>query len=223
MTEVSKKPVAWFKLVGVLGVQYATKSAITEAVRNVINPLPPGMKMSGDDLDFMLAVLSHHPEWSEKCGSGVASVEVRMNIGAHFANKGLWLLRTDGSEVDISWRCAIDAAPPTYDKLVRDAARHAIFDQVQHVRDSANLRSRCHICDLPLDGETHVDHALITFEQLFSAWHKDKREFRLLDTGLHPVFADEVTRADWQEFHRLFSDLRLVHKRCNLSTKGATQ
>lgn len=220
----TEKPQGWYKTQGILGTTFKTKKAITEAVRAIINPCSHGDTLVGNGLDFMLELLTHHPEWSEKQGVGVRSVQVRLNVFDHGANKGVWLIRVDGSEIDISWVYAIAAVPPTYHKQVRDAARHAIYDQIQHVRDSAGLRGRCQICQLQLDGETHVDHAApATFEAIFAAWHAGRPDVTLRDTGLHPVFADAVLLADWQEHHRLFSDLRLVHKHCNLSTKGASK
>ena len=216
----AKKLIPWYKTQGVLGVTFKTKVAITEAMRSIVNRRMSGEYLSGADLAFVTDLLSHHPEWVEKQGAGVARIQVRLNRGEHFSNKGLWLLRIDDTSIDISWVVAIDAAPPSHDKLVRDAARHAIADQVQDARCS-RLTEPCAICGLPIAGEVHVDHtAPWTFESIFAAWILGRAHVALLDAGLHPVFANEDDLADWQEYHRLFADLRRTHKHCNLSAKG---
>lgn len=213
----STKPIPWYKTEGVNGVLFPSKKALVEAMRSIINPAVLNTALPESDSQFVLGVLSHHPEWTEKSGCGVLAVEVRMNIGEHFANRGLWLVLLDGSEIDISWPVAIDAARPSRDRLLRDAARHAIADQIRAIKDSE--ATVCAICGGKLvRAMAHVDHEPpFTFESVFSGWLKAHPDVALDDTGLHPQFASPVVAADWQAHHALFASLRLVHARCNLS------
>lgn len=215
MSVEKQKP--WFKTEGVNGVLFPTKKVLVEAMRSIINPAPLDSPLSEADTKFVLGVLSHHPEWIEKSGCGVMAVEVRMNRGEHFANRGLWLVLLDGSEVDISWLVAIDAAPLSRARLLRDAARHAISDQIRAARDAAP--AVCAICGMACSRSTaHVDHEPpYTFEAIFSDWLSVQKDVALDDKGLHAVFADSSVVADWQDFHALFASLRLTHAACNLS------
>lgn len=213
----SNKPIPWYKTEGVNGVLFPTKKVLVERMRSIINPAVLNTALSETDTQFVLAVLAHHPEWQDKSGCGVLAVEVRMNIGEHFANRGLWLVLLDGSEIDISWPVAIDAAPLSRDRLLRDAARHAISGQIRAARDSG--AATCAICGGKLvRSETHVDHEPpYTFESIFSSWLQAHPDVALDDTGLHPSFANPVVADDWMAHHALFASLRLVHAKCNLS------
>lgn len=213
----SNKPIPWYKTEGVNGVLFPTKKALVEAMRSIINPAVLNTSLSESDTKFVIAVLSHHPEWVEKSGCGVLAVEVRMNIGEHFANRGLWMVLLDGSEIDISWPVAIDAVPLSRERLLRDAGRHAISDQIRAARDVGS--TMCAICGGNLDrSSAHVDHEPpFTFESIFSGWLDAHPDVELDDTGLHPRFSYPVVAADWQAHHALFASLRLVHAKCNLS------
>lgn len=215
------KPKPWFKTQGVNGLLFPSKKALFEKMRSIINPAVLDAPLSESDTSFVIGVLSHHPEWVAKSGCGVMAVEVRMNRGEHFANRGLWLVLLDGSEVDISWPVAIDAAPMSRSRLLRDAARHAIAGQIRLARDAAP--AVCAICaEALVKSSAHVDHAPpYTFESIFSDWLGGLpcggADVVLDDTGLHPVFASAAVSADWQAHHALFASLRLVHAKCNLS------
>ena len=213
----SNKPIPWYKTEGVNGVLFPTKKALVERMRSIINPAVLNTALSETDTQFVLAVLAHHPEWEEKSGCGVLAVEVRMNIGEHFANRGLWLVLLDGSEIDISRPVAIDAAPLSRARLLRDAARHAIADQIRSTRDGGS--AVCAICGGKMGvSSAHVDHEPpFTFESIFSGWLEAHPGVALDDTGLHPRFSCPVVAADWQAHHALFASLRLVHAKCNLS------
>jgi hypothetical protein len=214
----------WFSTEGVLGKTFSTKKALTEAMRAIINPRNEGDLLTGADDAFVAAVLMHHPEWAEKSSSGIRAIQARINRGVHFTNKGLWLLRNDGQEVDISWPVAISGQHLPYRKLVRDAARHAVHDQIEMAR-AMQYGRRCPLCNAKLLQHLHVDHAPpLTFETLITDCLASRAaEPALVDTGLHPVFADQVDAADWSAYHRLFADLRLIPAGENLSMKRVAQ
>lgn len=206
----------WFKTEGILGQKFGTKAAVKAAVRERVTT------MSLDDWrapdEWMLSLLRHHPEWAEKRGPGVKAIAARLNRGAHFSNVGLWLRRTDGTEVDISWVACIDGAPSTA-RLVRDAARHAVVDQIEAVR-TAQIGGRCSLCGHRLLSDTHVDHAPpFTFEMILQDWLRTVGDVRVADAGLHSTFADDEQRDDWRQWHAWWADLRLIHAHENLGAK----
>jgi Protein of unknown function (DUF3223) len=212
--------VPWFKTEGVLGVPYKSQAALRDACRAIINPKTPGTRLSPSEQVWMLDLLRHHHAWEEKRGSGVEAIEVRLSVDAVSVTKCLWLIRTDGTAVDISWFRVVVGRAQTYGDRVRNAARNAIGDQTQAVRERER-GGDCPICSKRLTGLTHVDHHPVEFETLIADWLRE-RELPLVDAGTESAFANEADRTDWREYHDLFANLRLVHKKCNLSKRGAT-
>lgn len=214
----------WYKTKGVNGEIFPTKKALQERIRAMVNAAPLGVPLSESDTAFLLGVLVNHPEWVEKAGCGVLSVEVRMNVGAHYANRGLWLVRMDGSEIDISWVVALEAGAPPYRRLLADAARNAVVAQVRAVRDA--WASGCAICGGVLGNATHVDHRPpSTFSALLADWASAREALLggnvpLRDAGTHSEFANEGDKMSWLDHHALFADLQVTHSRCNLSQGG---
>lgn len=211
-----KKDIPWFKSEGVLGKTYTSQKALAADVQAIINPMRVGERVAASAMGFLLDLLKHHPEWDEKVGGGVYYLEKRHNTDGGQSTYGLWIVRTDGTAIDISWWAAIRAAHTPYHRMVRDAARYAINGQVQIVaRGSAG---GCAVCGSALVGATHVDHAPpLTFETLFGMWSQNRGVIALADVGTRSVFAHDTDLHSWQEFHELFADLRVLHARCNLS------
>lgn len=217
-TQVSKTT-PWYKTEGVNGKTFPTKKALEEHIRGIINNAPLNKPLSGDDTAFLFGVLQHHPEWGQKTAGGVSDIEVRMNIGDHFANRGLWLIDFFGGEIDISWRVAVDAKPRPRGLLIRDAARHAVADQIRRERDRA--RPVCGICGLPVPrDDAEVDHeAPFTFETILQGWISEYPDPKIDDAGLHAQFADEREAQDWRQYHFIFASLRVLHSKCHRSIK----
>lgn len=212
-----KKTAPWYKTEGINGATFATKKALEELVRTIVNAAHLGVPLAPLHHEFFLALLSHHPEWADKSAGGVRNIEVRMNTGAHFANRGLWLVRNDGTAVDISWPVAIAAKPIEYPRLLADAARHAIAPQIAAAR--AVVGRICAICGGPITDEVHVDHRPPqTFSALLKEWAScHRRPPTLTDCGTYSMFANEADQASWTLYHRLFADLQAAHPKCNMS------
>ena len=215
MSAQATKP--WWKNATIRGVTFTTRKALETHIRGIINAAQINVPLSDGDNDFMMDVLQHHPEFEEKA-YGAYDIVVRINRGIHFSNRGLWLLRCDGTEVDISWPVALDAKPTSHSRLMRDAARHAIHPQIQAFRDKGG--HVCAICGKPVSRQdTHIDHTPpYTFENLFTQWFaSDGVDIDLDDTGLHPVFSSPAVSMAWQHFHAAFAVLQVTHGKCNMS------
>lgn len=206
----------WWKNTTIRGITFKTRKELELHIRSIVNQAEIDAALPDADFDFMMDVLQHHPEFHEKA-TGAYDIVVRINKGIHFSNRGLWFLRADGSEMDISWPVALNAAPPSYGRMLRDAARYAVHLQIQAFRDKGG--HKCAICGGAVDRKNvHVDHRPpYTFEALVVKWFGDVKDVAFDDTGLHPVFTDPLVAKAWQDFHELFSSLQITHASCNMS------
>lgn len=194
-----------------------TKAALAREMQRILS-LPAGTILAGQDRGIAQAVIAMHPNAAEKTGSGIAQLVIRANSYGH--GHALHIIRTDGSEVDVSYRRAL--APRT------DAADHAdllaalrqeVAEQVANFkRDQLNRAAVCAVSGVTLTtGSAHVDHVPPwTFAALAGAW-LDGRETPALqgigDRGRR--LADRREAADWQRFHRWAARLRLIHSDVN--------
>jgi len=78
-----------------------TKGALVEKIRSIVARTV--RIVATDDTEFMRKVFSHHYEWIDKQGCGVHHLEVRNNG----TTRGFWIVRIDGSAIDISWVVAL--------------------------------------------------------------------------------------------------------------------
>lgn len=211
----------WWKNATIRDITFKTRKELETHIRCIINSAEINVPLSDGDYDFMMDVLQHHPEFVEKSYRAY-DIVVRINRGLHFSNRGLWFLRGDDTEVDISWPVALNAEPTSYERLARDAARYAIHPQIQAFRDRGG--HTCAICRGAVNrAQTHIDHTPpYTFENLFTRWF-GRKVVGLDNTGLHPVFSDHSVSLDWQEFHALFAALQVTHGKCNMSQGAGTR
>lgn len=172
--------------------------------------------------EFLLDLLLMHPDASRKIGSGVSHFEVRVNPQKP-STYTPWLVRTDGSATDWSYRKCLD--PPAHAMEVRRAMRSAIDDQIADFRRESFDAGRgvCAVCAVNLTGVGgHVDHDDPTFVDLawiyadsHGGW--DSFALRREDGMLSVRLADpEVTEA-WAEHHRVTARLRLLCQEHNLT------
>lgn len=63
-----------------------------------------GDKVSAVDAKVLMDALAHHPDYTDKIGSGVIDFSVR---SADFGTKCFWVNRTDGTTVKFSHRACV--------------------------------------------------------------------------------------------------------------------
>ncbi len=210
----------WWKNVTLCGKTYRFKRDLEADIRAVVARAGVGVPLTPVDTAFIVAVLAHHPEWAEKTGCGLAHIEVRINRCATSVTRGFWIVRRDGTAVDISWVWALAAKPMPRSQVVAQAARAEVIEQTRAVRE-ASLGQPCRVCGEPLLTDVHVDHAPpLTFADLLAAWLDGagvtEASLALVDGDIEPRFSDRALAADWQDFHRLFANLQAIHKHENL-------
>ncbi|TXH17348.1 MAG: DUF3223 domain-containing protein [Hyphomicrobiaceae bacterium] len=210
----------------------STKKLLTETVRGIVADAELNEEILFNDGRaegrWLESLLSRHPRWAEKCGRGYPfGVRVVMVAAPGFRpNRGLRLIRADGSTVDISWREAISPTDPK--QSVRLAMRNHIEPQIFAYKEKRLDSDNAFISEI--SGERHhisngaVDHAppmtFIEIVQAFFVSEESALPFAELSIRLAPhrdndhrdYFEDEVLAERWCEFHRANAVLRLITK-----------
>lgn len=165
-------------------------------------------------------ILMKHPHWEKKIGDGYDHIEVRRGL---YGKKGFFIVRSDGSSIDISYRKAIYSYPSKRAEVMK-ACRTAISPIIEMFRNQIVLPFKC-----PITGEivtnisdVHIDHYDKTFKDLFDVWMKDKNVDELYDKIVRSKddsgevrFSDPYITMDFYQFHNSNTHLRPVSKTAN--------
>lgn len=199
---------------------FPTKRAAQSEIRRILHDTPLGQRLVGAEAELITALVGLHHKADEKIGSGIGWIEVRQ---IEYGAKGFWIIRTDGSVDDFSYRTALNGAGSHRSECLR-AMRFAIRDQVTEFRRSAfNEGPRiCPLTGQPLynDPTTHVDHIteFSSIADVFAAVLGGYPVIPITTSMTHPGPAlTEPCLTLWQDFHREHAQLRIVHSSANLA------
>ena len=212
-----RKTTTWWKRELSLNTQKEVIQKIHEIIdtTEMYTPLDHG-------LFFLLQVLKHHRYYESKVGVGIKHLEIRWNQNdCGKLTKGLWIIRTDSTEIDISWRQALlPNGEPSLKEMVSSAARYETRAQIDLFYRNES-RSVCELCHKHISqyDEIHVDHIQV-FEQLFSNFldtvHMTYSDIKIHHLGLDNEFVDRHIALLWSQYHMKYATLRIVHSKCNL-------
>lgn len=172
-----------------------------------------------DALWLVRDVLSKHPNWKRKSDK-LKCIKLRRYRG----HKMIMLVKSDGSEEDISYRQAIlGANSPRIDTL--RALRHAVDADVKKFRVSAFADSPevpCALCDAPCHNTsaTHIDHVKLfaaIVGDFLQVEGKAIEEIESVSVGIHRCLTNKDLQKRWQDFHREHATLRVTCAHCNLT------
>lgn len=164
------------------------------------------------ELSVLEPLLSRHPSWHEK-KAGATSLVVKQNKINKKARE-IYLVRTNGSLLDISWRVCCTKNPKKNSKLsmIKGAAREAIWQQVA---DKLPATCKCG------NKATEVDHVSPTFAELFNSFTGFDRADNVLleDCKItnRPYLSSPAQRIAWQQFHRVNAVLEPLCHRCHVN------
>ncbi len=171
-------------------------------------------RIEGDDFVFLLTeVFPRHEEWAAKRGIGVSHIEARKH--GTFNSLGFWIIRTDGSETDISFHAAIKGSG-TQAARAREAARNEITDQTGAFRQANPA---------PAEG-MHCDH-IEPFDAIWRTWleHVSLTEEDVATTkqlvGHVDLFLERALAKSWQAFHRKRARYRWLDAKKNIEKSNS--
>ena len=119
MSTASKKPKEPKYQIG--GRPFFTRQELEEFIREIVRRYEDGVPVGPEDQQFLENLFRRHPDVHDKFGDGIASIEVRTNKAMYGKNRGFWIQRVDGSDIDISWKTCIDGSRSTSPKFVTPA------------------------------------------------------------------------------------------------------
>ncbi|GAA0897775.1 DCL family protein [Pseudonocardia zijingensis] len=205
--------------------RYPSKKAARDEFRRILNSNPDNVPLRGEDAELvsLLVHAGRHPEAAEKVGPGVVDVVIRRS---EFGTRGFWLVRRDGSIVDFSYLTALDGQS-SVEAEARAALRWEVNDQILafrdvHAADLAGGTVTCGLCQqLMTPDNVHVDHHEPTFDELASRFAEVLGGWDRLVIEWVGATGRRLQNRDhgdvWQTYHRQTAQLRLTHRRCNLS------
>ena len=211
------------------GTLYRTKKDLTAAVRPVLYAYKPGSRVSAEHFEFLLSLLSHHPEVDRKVAGGIQAFEVRPVPGFTRAS-AFWIIRDDGSAV--AWSYTELISPPSPLARFRKVCRYAVDADLRVIK-AAWLRDNasdghftCSVTGERVSaGRAHVDHVPPdTFTALIKRFVAE-RGIDLRSIELPGNSGEEIGRQfptpemeeDWLSFHREHANLRVISATANLS------
>jgi len=208
-----------------LGKRYKTQTEFEGFVKNHIynsigicndikNTYPP-------HYDTLIEILKRHPQFISKT-QNMCNIKIRKNTLNKKALE-IIIINTDGSETDISWRCAITSEKKTNKHELMSAMRSSVEDQIfQFKKNNVNKCVLCHNSD-----NLHVDH-IIFFDELafnFIDYIKDKH-IQIPDTfgdtnddSHRRCFLETNNnfKNEWVNYHKKHATLRILCQTCNLT------
>ena len=171
---------------------------------------------SEDVFAFYFDLVHRHPDAARKLAGGVSDFKVVPSERDSRA-KELQIIHTDGTCSSISRNTCVTQRKETAHGLLRAAMRTAIEDQITMYRA---LHTCCERCGASTISD-EVDH-ILPFETLasdFCAGRSDvPTEFAKMPvTNQHYLTSTGVFSAEWQQYHRAHSTLRLLCNPCHKS------
>lgn len=176
-----------------------------------------------NDEEFLRDLIIRHPDYEQKAGVGVGGFVI---LRTEWNNRGLILVRIDGSEIDISWQECLKAK--SHAQQVRGCLRRAVKEQViAHVVDAfPHGPVVCAVTgeNISSPREADVDHCQPVFENLAESFiqeHGGLEAFTIAPDNAAGFSAAELENTalveDWQRYHRKQAKLRVVTKHANRS------
>lgn len=203
---------------------FPNKVAAERYIRDLLLRYRPGQRITGEDAEFVMALVTLHRNRAaiEDCGIAYFTVQ---DIGKGW--RRFLVHRKDSSIRDFSWRHAI--YPENAKSRLMGVCRSAVQDQIKAFRNQYFVHMQIAYC--PVTGAAitsitaDVDHQEPdTFVALVTRWLQmvrlDPEDIELVastDYQTETRMADEVLEMSWREFHKTHARLRVVHQYANRS------
>ena len=204
---------------------FRTKKESYEYTRNIIYSIGVcDIDVGHEYFHFFKDLINNHNEKEEKIGVGIQSFLIRPNAITK-NNYGMYIKRTDGSEIDFSWRACSQHTKKSNKQKLTSAMRVAIEDQIYCFREKSQIRCKfCGINDYNVKYE--VDHHNPSFLQLYNSFVNTNKKKIPTEFSENPLTHQTIfKRGDlefesaWAKYHKENCNLQILCQKCNSSKK----
>jgi hypothetical protein len=202
---------------------FASKEEAKKAIQTILYRYKPRQEFSPEDAEFIVDVVSLHPEADTKIGPGVKAV-FACNVEG-YSSRGFFLRRSDESIEQFSFNKCL--RPPSPKELVIKALRQLVVDQVLDFKKNAFSETSAIKC--PLTGESvtqkdcHVDHVtpFRDLVEMFAYGQGVRLDEATTESGdgAEVKLMDKALADKWIKYHRDNAVLRIVSRKGNLQRK----
>lgn len=210
------------------GKQFKTKTAVIDYTKETLAGSPLGVALTGERFNVLRDLLDLHPEAKQKVGCGVERIEVRSNREFGEKARGFWVVRTDGSETDFSYRKCLEGERAYRNKFLH-TCRYAVRDHMEAFKAKffqVATNPTCPLTGVSLNAKnSHVDHIPPhTFERIVQSFAVlnaiDINDPSLCENGVDgliiPTFSSEILRDQFVYFHNAHAQLRVISADANV-------
>ena len=199
------------------GTEYKTKEDVKRNIQLKIKQV--GLAVidnSHADFSFFNGLFVEHENYEIKRGCGVKRFHIRKNP-MNYAEKTLYVERTDGSEDSWSYKACIGIKKND----LTEAMRHSIKPFTQEFKKNSILTCcKCGVKNLN-SIDYHTDHKTIPFSKIkndFLTINKPPTKFIKNKIYNNMEFSpdDYKYKEAWTEYHNSIADYQILCKDCNL-------
>jgi hypothetical protein len=207
---------------------FPTKKAAFDEARRVLNTAPPNIPLVGYEGELLRALIPGHPDAADKLGGfglDQVTIEVRsFDWLPGMPQRGMFIIRPDGSEIDFSYLVALGRKPRDRRTWFYEACRNAVAQRM-HEHKTRYFAGR-DVVQCEATGEwlcfadAEVDHAepwpFVRIVQVFLTDAPMLAEPDVSDPdGLRRVFTNPRDAEAFIRFHDQRAVLRVVHRDIN--------
>ena len=217
-----KKPVTF------LNTEYKTQGEFEKYVKKIIYEdigiCNDVKNVYSDKYYILIKILERHPDFNSKT-ENMCNIKIMYDTLNKKALKIL-IVKNDGNNVDISWRCAINAKHKSKKHELMSAMRSSIDSQIKLFKKE-HYNDGCQLCDnierLDVD---HDDTKNSAFDELVSNFIKKNNDIEIpdkfgeLNDNTHRRrFLEKNTdfKDKWLKYHNEHASLRMLCHTCNIS------
>lgn len=220
------------------GTTFNSPSALSDHIRQLLWSQPLNQPFTGQEDALLRDWVTYHPDAALKVGTGISAFIVKEHRDYGALSRGIYIQRTDGSTIDISYKEPSKAlvqlrktgtlARPARHVVddFKNALRQVVDPQCLAVKRKVFARISTIVC--PVTGvlfgidNAHTDHLYpMTFDAI--AWHWcliwDIRpaEVELIDLGTSFKVKDQHLADTFAGFHLETANLRVISKTANIT------
>ena len=176
-----------------------------------------------DKYYILIKILERHPDYNSKA-ENMCNIKIMYDTLNKKALKTL-IVKNDGNDVDISWRCAISAKRKSKKHELMSAMRSSIDPQIKQFRREHN-NDNCQICgNIERLDVDHNDEKNSAFDEIVLNFIKKNNDMKIpdkfgeLNDDTHRrSFLEEDTlfKDKWLKYHKKHASLRMLCHNCNI-------